>query len=359
MTDSTKKTAPGTSAWVKAPLEGCVSSDGSPYSVYLKKGTVNKLLVSFQGGGLSWNEQTAAGPILLGQAVTAPPGKEVYYIANVPEGPMRQTGILDPNDERNPFHGWNAINLPYTTADFYLGDNDFPYVDDSGESRILHHHGKRNSAAALALLKETFPETPDVLVIVGQSAGGYGCLALAPQIEKLYPGCNNIVVYSDGTHFCTPYWPEIATGVWKASSDLVAYIRSENLIADIFRYAQDNMPVHTLFLHSNTLWDRMLVQLMRKMNHGQMQIDQAALNEYHDTLMVTMKKLRESISNYTFFLTDHARNPQDGTTPHTFSGNPELLFSELQEGMSVASWLDLAINKRPQNVGEDLMNQPE
>jgi len=332
------------------PLDGCVCSNGTPYRVSLKKGKVNKLLVNFVGGGLSWNQETAAKPLTIGTMLRK---KEGFYIPDAPPMLMKlaHIGLLKAGDTRNPFHDWHVLNIPYASADFHLGDNDYLYQSVKGESRVLHHHGQKNVAAALALLKAYFPQTPDTLVIMGQSAGGFGCVAYAPQIQAMYPECKHTIVYSEGSHLHSALWSEIARDVWRVNPDLQAYIESEDLIVDLFRYARDNMPASTLFLHSNTVWDKMLVEMMYKMNHGKKIVNAEARKAFHDTLGNAVRMLKQEIPQYTYFLTDHGKSPKDGTTAHIFAGTPKLLYKEIQDGMSVANWLRRALEDQPTDVG--------
>ncbi|MCL2843303.1 MAG: pectin acetylesterase-family hydrolase [Oscillospiraceae bacterium] len=339
-----------TQTWYQKPLDGCVSSTGKPYQILLKKGTVNKLLVNFLGGGASWNEETAARPFTIGRMLKK---QEAFYISDVSSTQLRfaNVGLFKASDQRNPFRDWYMLNLPYVSGDFHIGNNDFPYQSLTAESKILYHHGQANAAAAIATLTEFFPQTPETLVIMGLSAGGHGCVAHAPQIQNVYPDCEHVIVYSEGSHLHTPLWPEIAENIWNVRPDLMAYIKGETLIADLLRYAQNNMPPSTLFLQSNSLRDKALVEMMYKMNHGKQQVNPNALSEFHTTLLETVGTLKREIPNYYYYLTDYGKSKKDNTTPHTFSGTPKLLYSEMQDGISIANWLCQAVEGNPLDVG--------
>ena len=342
--------------WYHNPLEGCVSSNGRPYSISLKRGNTNKLLVFFVGGGGSWNEETAARPLTVASTLM---GEDAYYISDLSAFEMEfmHVGILNATDRRNPFHGWDMLTLPYSTADFHIGNNDYPYKDTKGRDKVLHHHGARNVQMALEVLREFHSETPEILAIAGLSAGAFGCVAHCAQIEKLYPECKNIVVYSEGSHLHSAQWPAIIRDIWKASPDLVEYSNSNDLIVDLFRYAHDKMPPHTKFLHSNSLWDKELTRFMYKMNHDSFLINEEALQEFNATLLSVVKTLRSEIDNYSYYITDYERSRIDGTTPHTFSGTPLLLYHTMQNGLSIADWLRQAFEREPFDVGEELIEE--
>ena len=342
--------------WYQMPLDGCVSSTGKPYRITMKKGTVNKLLINFVGGGLSWNEETAARPVSIGAMLKK---KEFFYISDALSIQLKfmNIGILNERDKRNPFHDWYVLTIPYTSGDFHIGNNEYSYQSMKGENKILYHHGNKNVSAALAVLKKFFPQTPDVLFIAGQSAGGYGCLAHSPKIKELYRNCNNIIVYSEVSHLHSSLWPEIAKNVWQVRPDLMAYIKSDDLIADLFRYVRDHMPPSTQFLHLNSVWDKELVEMMHKMNHGKKQVNSQARKEFHDTLLDTVRVLKSEIPSYAYYLTDYRKNQKDGTTPHMFSGSPKLLYSEMQDGMSLANWFFQAIEGNPIDVGTKFVEE--
>ena len=336
--------------WYRKPLNMCVSSDGSPYNITLKKGTTNKMLINFVGGGLSWNQETAARPLTVAKMIR---GKETFYIPSLSplQIKLMHVGILSAKDSRNPFHDWNIFNIPYTTADFHIGNNEFPYKDLKGESRVLYHNGEKNVETALVTLKEYFSDTPDILVIAGQSAGAYGCVAHCHKINSLYPDCTNVIVYSEGSHMHSAIWPNTVKNVWKANPDLQEHVKSNDLIVDLFNYAQYNMPLDTLFLHSNSVWDATLVKYMYKMNHGKMIVNAQALEEFHETLISVVRKLKGDIANYSYYLTDFGKK-KDGTTPHIFSGTPKLFYGDMQDGLSITNWLRKAIEKKPVDIGK-------
>ncbi|MCL2631584.1 MAG: hypothetical protein FWD45_00605 [Coriobacteriia bacterium] len=363
--------------WYLIQLEGCISSDGSPYYITLRRGTVNKLLVYFNGGGLSWSEYSAARPFSLRGA---PGVSEVFYIDRVSTQmlPNSLVGILSAAAPApaaasptataaspapaalapaaaSPFSDWYALNLPYATGDFHLGNNDFPYTDLNGNPKTLHHHGSRNVATALKALKTILPDTPEAIFIGGQSAGGYGSVGNSPAILSAYPDCPNITVYSEASHMTSDLWPDVARDTWKVDPSIQAYLKSNDLIADLFKYASDQLPSHTTFLHSNSVWDGLLTELMNKLLNDTLAITPEAQAIFHKTLIALVKRLKAEIPNFYYFLTDYALNPDTHTTPHTFSVSPTLFTAEMQDGHSIASWLASAVEGDPKNHGEKFL----
>ena len=57
----TGEAAPG--IWYQIPLPDAISGDGSEFHAYLKRGTVPNLVIFLSGGGVAWNDFTAARPV--------------------------------------------------------------------------------------------------------------------------------------------------------------------------------------------------------------------------------------------------------------------------------------------------------
>jgi len=338
-----------TQKWYTKQLDGCVSGNGKPYYISLKKGTINKLLVCFLGGGASWSEETAVLPITIRSLLVRKKGYYLDYVSPL-FIKLGHVGLLAANDRRNPFHAWHVLYIPYSTADFHIGCNDFHYTDIRGKSKMLHHHGAKNVETALGLLKEFVNEKPDTIVISGMSAGAFGCLAHCRSISELYPNCENIVVYAEAAHLRSSEWQRITVDVWKVKPELAAIAKSEDLIYDLFCYARDKMPKNTWFLHSCSVWDEALSLFMYNMNHGGQSLNAQALQTFHSTLIEVIKKLKSDIPNYSYYLTDFGRK-KDGTTPHIFFGSPKLLYNAMQDNTPLADWISNAIEKPQTDIG--------
>lgn len=153
-----------------------VCADGSPYTFYVRPGTVNKVVVDFEGGGACWNGFTCGGP---------------YYLPNVSGGPAAQgsvTGIYDHANPANPVRDWYHVFVSYCTADVHLGDSTQTYTTNSGEVTI-EHNGQANVAAVLDWVSREF-EAPEAVFVTGCSAGAYGAALYTPQLATRYPNAD-------------------------------------------------------------------------------------------------------------------------------------------------------------------------
>ena len=158
--------------WQKiSPGLPTICSKGADFSFYYKKGTVNKLVIEFQGGGACWNDATCA----LGTFTTTcrPPNDQ---------------GVHSSTDARNPFKDWNHVFVPYCSADAHGGNRTHIYKGIFGTKLTIHHKGRVNAFAAL---NYTFalPENkkPDTVATIGCSAGSLGAIINVPYVNTQYP----------------------------------------------------------------------------------------------------------------------------------------------------------------------------
>jgi hypothetical protein len=347
--------------WYRRRLEGCRCSDGSDYSVYYKRGSVNKLVVYFSGGGLSWDEYTAARANTLENLLA---GAEGYYFPNLPDYlDILLSGILgEKRDARNPVTDWNFLYIPYATADMHIGDSDFPYTDENGKPAVLLHHGARNVKAALDTLPSEFSE-PEALLIAGESAGGFGCVAHAPAVAARFPGCGKITVYSDGAQIKAPegFWLKIMRDVWNADEKYWSKAGQDGqLIRDWFRQAREELGDKALLLHSNSRFDETVSAFQNKIVNGDYSIGGNALTEFFQGLRAATESLSSELSSYYYYICNHEYKPEAGTTAHTTSRWPKRFYKDTVDGITLSRWLSDAVEGRElKNIGKDFLRIDE
>ncbi|MBB3069409.1 hypothetical protein FHS14_002399 [Paenibacillus baekrokdamisoli] len=115
-----KQTRPG--KWNKVKLDKkAISTDGSSYYLYSRKGNSRNLMVYFSGGGGCWNGETAAIPLSLRSYLKH--GQFGYYFARIPFYILNMCrGIFD-KSLNNPFSEWNVVFIPYSSGDFHVGND--------------------------------------------------------------------------------------------------------------------------------------------------------------------------------------------------------------------------------------------
>jgi hypothetical protein len=149
--------------------------DGSPYTFFAKRGTENKLLMYYYGGGACWDAATCGAEICTQTANPTPPGLE-------------GSGFADLTDPNNPFVNWHVVRIPYCTCDVHWGSNLSDYD--------VQHRGYDNAKLAEKWAREHFVNPTD-LFVTGSSAGSYGAMMGGMFLNEVYPA-SNISMLGDG-----------------------------------------------------------------------------------------------------------------------------------------------------------------
>jgi hypothetical protein len=340
--------------WHRIEVPKGASSDGQPYHAYLKRGASDKTIVYFVGGGLSWSECTAARPGSLRDQILG--NRETFYL---PKGwrilEAGFNGLLASNDKRNPFNDWNAIIIPYATADLHVGNNDFPYTGLDGKPHVLCHQGARNLRLSLETLPQLLPY-PSRLLICGGSAGAFGCVASADTIAKHWPDCKSITVFADGAQMHYPDWMHVVRDVWKAEHSLYECISGGELIVDWFLRLRGILGEKAAYLHGNTPYDEIFIPLQNKIKNSELVFTEEAKEDYHRHLCEATHELCERLPEYRHFITAIGANAKKGTTPHTMLLSPKLFYAKAEEGISLSEWLFKAANgESVENIGCGLL----
>lgn len=154
--------------------EEAICYTGLPYQVNIRPGRVNKVMLYLEGGGACWNNQTCF----------------LFPLAKGSAGPAVSSGALDEAGPGNPFADWHVVYAPYCDGSVFGGDNIVEYG-----GRRAFHHGLQNLSAAVTLMREKFPQ-PDLIVVAGSSAGGFGTYTGYGVVRIAYPG-TQILVFND------------------------------------------------------------------------------------------------------------------------------------------------------------------
>jgi Pectinacetylesterase len=161
-----------------------VCMNGTPYRFFAKRGSVNKLLVYYQGGGACWDSLTCSVPVCDDSAT---PGDN-------PQGAT--TGFADRSDPRNPFRDWNVVFVSYCSCDVHFGDaaRDYP--------PHVEHRGYQNSRIVEKWAREHFVN-PEQIFVTGSSAGAYGAWFNAPLHHEVWPASRFQVLADAGNGVIT------------------------------------------------------------------------------------------------------------------------------------------------------------
>lgn len=170
---------------VDAPPD-CMCSDGSPFAYFVHRADPHKVLFFLEGGGACFDAASCAPD---SDRYTVKLSGDADRMAAAGTG----DGLLDVADARNPLRDYSIVYVPYCTGDVHLGDS----TTDYGNGVVIQHKGAVNSRAAIAAVKERFPDA-DHLVVAGVSAGSIPSPLAAGLLSDDFPEAT-ITVVADGS----------------------------------------------------------------------------------------------------------------------------------------------------------------
>ncbi len=343
--------------WYKVPLEKGMSGDGSEYHIYVKKADPKRLCIFLSGGGVAYNEYTAARPVTGGKVAAGLPN---YYWNNL--RPFTQImninmGITDISNDKNPFREWSFVVVTYSTGDFHVGNNEYPYTGEDGKDNVLHFHGYINFLESMKVAKALFPN-PERLLIAGNSAGAFAVPALAGEIvDDYYPKTRNVTLFSDSGQLLYKHWRKTARNIWKAKASIYEPLVSENITLDWYKNLHAKYGDRFRYLYSSSIYDYLLSAYYNDIIRKKYKTDQEVQQDYYRQLVEMVKELKALTPDFGMFINEW-RIPliTMGGTVHTSVREPHfLLFS--QDGITMAKWLSDACDGKVYDVGMELLKR--
>jgi hypothetical protein len=161
-----------------------ICSTGTPWVFFAKRGSLNKVVMYYQGGGACWNYFTCSFPTY---KVEAGPSDD-------PDG--ASSGFADLQNPDNPFKDWTVVMIPYCTGDVHWGDASFLHEGGSGQSIQIEHKGAVNARVAEKWARDHFV-MPDEVFVTGSSAGAYGAIASSPYLMEFAWPSSQFAVLGD------------------------------------------------------------------------------------------------------------------------------------------------------------------
>jgi hypothetical protein len=165
---------------------------GTPYYFFAKRGSVNKLVVYYQGGGACWDSLTCSVPVC-DSSVT--PGERPNVAGS---------GFADLSEPSNPFRDWNVVFVSYCSCDVHFGDaaQDYPPLSAGDPPIHIEHRGYHNSRVVEKWAREHFVN-PEQIFVTGSSAGAYGAWFNAPLHHEVWPASRFQVLADAGSGVIT------------------------------------------------------------------------------------------------------------------------------------------------------------
>lgn len=345
---------PESGKWYRIYPEGCVAANGERTHADFYLGAENHLLVFFQGGGVSYDEYTAARP----SSLYSKDMEEGFYMIHVDlfTDLTVNKGILE-DSERNPFRGWSKLVINYNTGDFHVGRGDFPYTAKDGSKRILHHHGYRNYRKVMEKVQELI-SAPDSLLISGCSGGGFGAALLADDLMSIYPNCNNVVTLVDSGFFRLEGWDDIAKNVWHAPEEISSRIHSDNITLDALTALHEKHGSRIKILFSCSVRDGALARMQNHIDYGNFSFSKEAGMVAQKNLQQMCDALRKGIPGVGLFIFDapDKQHIKEALTIHCIIGD-KAVYEYSVEGTTAMEWLKQAISGDILQIGLDLLKE--
>ena len=335
--------------WYRVSDRSMKDSEGGSYHALFKKGSENKVMIYFAGGGVSINDETARDDTYNTKLV------KPDMLANT----TMNMGGLASDVEGSPFKNWSMILFPYATGDFHSGTGEFRYTDKDGKEKILYHNGYTNYTAAMKqIMEKAGIENTDTVLVTGYSAGGWGAAILADDIYTNYfLNAANKTLFVDSSMALYDDWHDTAVNVWQSPKFITDNIKTDNLTMDMLRHLREKYGDGIHLLYGTSTRDGDLAKVQHYFQNGIMDVDETVADIYQQTLKEAIPQFKEL--NVSLFIWDGISyyNDPRNMTSHTIIATPVVWVPFEEQNKSVAEWLTDAIDGDLNDYGLDLVNK--
>jgi len=304
-----------------------ICSRGSKYFFMVRKGSVNKIVIDFMGGGACWNSTTCSfAESIFNENLDAFDGME---------GDVNLPGIYDSTEESNPFKDWYHVFIPYCTGDIHWGNSEVDYGADAG---VIHHKGAVNAQAVMDWISENF-SSPEKIFVTGCSAGAYGSIGWAPRIIQQFPESKVYQMGDSGVGVITDNFFQESFPQWNAWTIIPDWIESLNLPEEeLYKLSLNELYIRIaqfypdyLFSQFTTAFDKTQVFYYQAMGGG-------SEEEWASQMQAGLEKTRDEASNFRSFI---AQGNQHCIVPYSE------FFTKETEGMTVSDWVADMVDEQP------------
>ncbi|MFO0755209.1 MAG: pectin acetylesterase-family hydrolase [Byssovorax sp.] len=196
--------------WTWIDVAGAKCRDGSPTGFGIRKRAGSKrLYIYLEGGGACFNGDTCTISL-------AAFGKGAF---DAWASSVGNTGVFNAGNADNPVKDWNAVYVPYCTADIHGGDA--PDTNVPLEPAFQHQDfvGYENVGLYLRRLVPTFPDLEQVL-LTGISAGGFGAAYNYDRVATAFCPTQVALIDDSGPPMSDTYLAPCLQKKWKTLWDL-------------------------------------------------------------------------------------------------------------------------------------------
>ena len=308
--------------WTKIEPGGdTICSTGTPYAYYVHPGTVNRLVVYFEGGGACWNDVTCSDPGTYFDSAVDNTGPEHLYLAD---------GIGDFDNPDNPFKDWFLVFIPYCTADVHWGNNTQTYTM-GGEETTVYHKGFVNVSAVLDWIEANF-EKPDKIFVTGRSGGSYGSVMGAAYIHAIYPDVPVYQLGDSGSGVITDDFLQNSFQTWGAVQNLPDWIPA--LQVPFTELTMTKIYIALANYYPNDRWSQYNTaqdedqEFFYAVMGGQ-------IEDWSDLMMASIEEIQDNAPNFHSY-----------TAPGEIHGitNIDIFYSREVEGVKFSDWVEAMVN---------------
>lgn len=330
---------PEVGVWYRITPENAKSSDGSEWHGIFRKGSENKVVVYFFGGGVSITGETSEG------------GTDFFATTMAAQDFVAQGGIGSMADE-NPFRDWTFIVIPYASGDFHTGTGEYHYIQN-GKEKVVYHNGYNNYSAFIEEIKEYVGE-PDTLLVTGFSAGGFATSLLADDVIDRFPTAQNITVCVDSSLLLYDGWHDTAVNLWQSPKEISDRLTTNNIVLDSLTALYEKRGDSVKILFDCSYRDDTLQQYQAYINNGKMDKTNELGDQFQQNLKDMVKGLQENIPDIGIYIWSFNQDEVTQNTQHTIiSGN---VFDKLGNERSVCEWIYGAVMGDVQTIGLELLD---
>lgn len=343
-------TAPVAGKWYRVTGRGMKNSEGGRYHAFFKKGTENRVMLYFAGGGLSINEETARNGTYRATE------NSIDVLANL----TANRGGLASQRKDNPFRTWSVILFPYATGDFHTGTGQFNYTAADGTEKILYHNGYRNYTQTMRRVKKLVGlDDPEAVVVTGYSAGGFAAALLADDVFTHYfPHAASKTVLADSSLLLYEDWDGAARKIWKTPEEICNQIVGQDLTLDCFAALRKKYGKGIHLLMDSSTRDGELSKIQNYFDHGVLEANEHTGDRYQQMLKQSVPKYLDQVGAGLFLwngLPWYA-DPRN-LTMHTMIAMPACFSILKNQEISVAQWLMNAVEGDVKSYGLHLVDE--
>jgi len=310
---------------------------GDQYRYFARRGSVNKLLMYYMGGGACWDGLTC------GDAV----GPTCNTTADLDLNEGDRGGFGDLSNDANPFQDWHTVFVTYCSCDIHFGDATRNYP---GMAVPVEHKGYHNAKVAERWAREHF-YNPEEIFVTGSSAGAYGAWFNAPLLHEVWPASQIHVLADAGNGVITPEFLQGEFNNWDFVKNLPDIPGVEEAIT-----TGDGMPAYTEavadffpdtnWAHYSTMFDGGIggqTGFYNIMLNGAF----SAATWWNASCEWGEKALAQSIDTDAAVIHDNYRFYFGTGSKHTMFGNNKVYRDTMGGVPTVVDWINAMLASRP------------